>query len=138
MQYYAGSVSLSGDHLLEDDTTSYRFLVIDGDMSVAGSLAVNIEDMCNILWIKGNLTADNLLLDAETILVVEGQITIQGTLYSGISDAGILVSKGTLTASNIFNVRNSEMLAPNELEYLDASDEMIDADFSDVIKMVVN
>lgn len=68
--------------------------VIEGDLVVEGSLVICDWDRYVPLWIKGSLTAKDLLLSADAQVFVEGDLKLSGTLVTDTSDAAHLVVHG--------------------------------------------
>ncbi|MGC4122201.1 MAG: hypothetical protein QM765_47995 [Myxococcales bacterium] len=80
------------------DRDNRTIFVVDGSLTVDGALALDNSDAYTPLWVRGSLTATELVLACDACLFVEGQLEVKGVLVTDLSDAGHLVVHGATAA----------------------------------------
>ena len=85
-------------HLPENENKA--IFVIDGDLTVTGSLILRNLDIYTPLWVRGSLTVDDLVLDNDVVLVVDGNLTVRNVLVTDLTDAGCLTVLGNCSIND--------------------------------------
>jgi hypothetical protein len=76
----------------------HRYLVIDGDLAVSGTLCLSVWDMASVVIVTGDLRAGAVMVESEAHLYVLGRAEIEGPLLVGVSDGGGLRVRGVAKA----------------------------------------
>ncbi|MGW2780343.1 hypothetical protein ACWC3X_03685 [Streptomyces populi] len=103
---HRGTVHHTGDLVIGSDTHQpvchggdCGIHVVDGDLTVEGTLVFTEWDQANVLVVTGDVRLRGLLIEDEAHLYVGGALRIEGLLVSGLSHGGMLAVAGDTTAS---------------------------------------
>ncbi|WNG18550.1 hypothetical protein [Cystobacter fuscus] len=89
---HEGTLKLSGPTYVGN--VDPMVCVIEGDLIVDGPLVIRDLDLYVPLWIKGSLSARDLLLSADAQVFIEGDLELTGNLITDGTDATHLVVHG--------------------------------------------
>ncbi|MGW1069806.1 hypothetical protein ACWD4F_35520 [Streptomyces aureus] len=102
---HRGTVRHAGDLVIASETHQpvchggdCGIHVLDGDLTVDGTLVFTEWDQANVLIVTGDLRVGNLLVEDEAHLYVGGALRVEGLLVSGLSHGGMLAVAGETTA----------------------------------------
>lgn len=98
-----------GDLTVDGDLESVLNLVVDGDLTVRGTLADDLEEAR--LVVSGDLRAENIL--SRHLLVVLGSLLVKGVVYADYNDWAFEVWGDALRA-RAFLVSDRSVVAPKE------------------------
>ncbi|MFF2367872.1 hypothetical protein ACFVU0_34875 [Streptomyces sp. NPDC058122] len=131
-----GTVHHSGDLVIGSETHQpvchggdCGIHVVDGDLTVDGTLIFTEWDQANVLVVTGDVRLRGLLIEDEAHLYVGGALSIEGLLVSGLSHGGMLAVAGDTTASACLcagPVRESMILFGSPPAHPQDSDRLVD------------
>ncbi len=90
-----GLVSLRGWDAREG--SQQTLYVIEGDLTINGTLVFAQSDICTTLWVKGTLRAQRVALASSAVLIV-GALIVDDVLLTNLEDAGHLIVHGPCEA----------------------------------------
>lgn len=97
---HEGDVTLSDSVLLNAD--GHGVFIITGSLHVKGTFTFDAYDAYTVLVVLGDVTAENLQQTNDTQLFVLGQTDIARVLHLNVSDAGLTVFRGAVSAKDIY------------------------------------
>jgi hypothetical protein len=91
-----GSVVVDGDLVLDGEEA--RLHVIDGDLTVRGTLIFTTADVYTGLLVTGSVHAENVVCGWDAQFVVGASMHVKQLLVTGLTDAGCFIVKRSLSA----------------------------------------
>ena len=125
IRLYEGTVIIRGDFTtdLQADWNPFN-VVIDGDLVVKGNVEWQDWGNGSFLFVAGNMTVENLLMQGCANVYVCGELRVKGAIlgHHG-SDGGVLHVEGSTTAQAIINTQGFSMEFDDDVEAFVIADE---------------
>ncbi|MEU9340867.1 hypothetical protein AB0D74_06595 [Streptomyces sp. NPDC048278] len=121
---HTGPVVIAGDLDLDTVGSSGAGVVVDGDLTVGGSI-VNVDDGCPASIVLGDLRAANVYLEGDVKLLVLGSVTVDAFIGSmtdklvmihGDLRAGVTVLSGEFSPDLVGGTLHGAVVAPAYLD----------------------
>lgn len=130
---HAGDLHVTGPSYISNDKPGTVY-VIEGDLTVDGSLALADSGCYVPLWVRGNLVVPRLATLRDAHLFVEGDLRVEGELAMYLDDAAHVIALGAATLGSwvCFSKRGEVYLGELEPMLVTENDERLAAEVAEI------